>query len=214
MALVSSIDYPNKKIYLGILSVGISLDTLDIYKEIRALRASTEGDRRYYPMIIAGGNIQKTATAYTSPYVQLLFGCEIIPYDATQTLTLVRDTFSDDGRAGAQVFNTTGFANVITLVEAVEKVEVREVATGGVSGPTAEENAAELLNTALVAHDTAGTVGALLSDLLQIETGRWKIVGNQMVIYESDGTTVLKAFDLKDSAGNPTETEPFERVPV
>lgn len=131
MALVSSVDYPNKKIYLGILSVGISLDMMDVYREVRALRASTEGDRRYYPMIIGGGNIQKTATTYTSPYVQLLFGCEIIPYDQTQTLTLVRDTFSDDGRAGGECFNTVGFTSFITIVEAVEKVEVREIAIGG-----------------------------------------------------------------------------------
>ena len=58
------------------------------------------------------------------------------------------------------------------------------------------------------------TTTAMLAKLLQIETGRWKIVDNQMVLYESDGITALKTFDLKDSSGNPTETEPFERVPV
>lgn len=132
--LVASVDYPNKKIYLGIDSVGISLDTLDVYREVRERRRLTEADRRYDPMIIAGGNIPKTVTTYTSPYVQLLYGCEIIPYDATQTLTLIRDTFSDDGRAGAQCYSTVGFANVVTLVEAVEKVEVREVTVGGGGG--------------------------------------------------------------------------------
>lgn len=139
MALVSTVDYPNKKIYLGIDSVGVTLDTLDIYREVRALRVSTEAHRKFRPMIVGGGNIQKTATTYTAPYCQLLYGCEIIPYDATQTLTIVRDTFSDDGRAGAQCFDTTGFTNVVTLVEAIDKVEVREVVTGGGGGSTAED---------------------------------------------------------------------------
>jgi hypothetical protein len=139
MPLVSSVDYPNKKIYLGIDSVGVSLDTLDVYREIRTLRVSTESHRKFKPMIIGGGNIQKTATTYTAPYCQLLYGCEIIPYDATQTLTITRDTFSDDGRSGAQCFDTTGFTNVVTMVEAVDKVEVREVVTGGGGGSTAAD---------------------------------------------------------------------------
>jgi hypothetical protein len=139
MPLVSSVDYVTKKIYLGIDSVGVTLDTLDIYREVRALRVSTEAHRAFLPMIIGGGNVQKTATTYTQPYCQLLYGCEIIPYDDTQTLTIIRDTFSDDGRAGAQCFNTSGFSNIVNFVEAVDKVEVREVVTGGGGSLTADQ---------------------------------------------------------------------------
>lgn len=131
MALIQSIDYLTKRIYLSIDSVGITLDTMDIYREVRTLRAINENDRKFDPMIVAGGNIQKTASKFTQPYVQLLYGCEIIPYDSDQVLTLVRDTFSDDGREQAQCFNLTGLSSTVVIVEAVEKVEVREVTVGG-----------------------------------------------------------------------------------
>lgn len=129
--LVASVDYPNKKIYLGIASVGVDLDTLDIYKEVRALRVENEEHRKFKPMIVAGGNLQKTETTATARYVQLLYGCSIVPYDATQTLTIIRDTFSDDGRAGAQCFDTTGFTHVVNFDYDFDKIEVVRVATSG-----------------------------------------------------------------------------------
>ena len=130
MPLVLTVDYETKKIYLGPDSAGIELDTMDIYREVRARRRLNEADRRWRPMIISGGNIVKNEVSNTLPYVQLLHGCEIIPWDVTQTLTLIRDTFTDDGRAGAEVFNTTGFTNVVTLVEAVDKEEIVKVSVG------------------------------------------------------------------------------------
>ena len=48
----------------------------------------------------------------------------------------------------------------------------------------------------------------------KIESNRWKIVGNQLVIYDDDGVTPLLTFDLKNKAGNPTDTSPYERVPT
>lgn len=48
----------------------------------------------------------------------------------------------------------------------------------------------------------------------KIEEGRWKIVNNQMIFYDSDGVTPLRTFNLFDKEGAPTETEPFERNPV
>lgn len=55
--------------------------------------------------------------------------------------------------------------------------------------------------------------------ILQYNQGRWKIHtsgpdANRIVIYEEDGTTVLRKFDLKDSAGAATSTAPYEREPV
>jgi hypothetical protein len=47
-----------------------------------------------------------------------------------------------------------------------------------------------------------------------VETGRWKIVGNQMLFYEDDGVTVLLTFNLLDDLGLPTMDCVFERVPV
>jgi len=46
------------------------------------------------------------------------------------------------------------------------------------------------------------------------ESGRWKITGNQLIFYELDGVTPLKTFNLFDSNGNPTNSNPYERVPA
>lgn len=63
---------------------------------------------------------------------------------------------------------------------------------------------------ALVAspHDEA------LSMILQVEAGRWRIVANQMIFYDTDGVTPLYTFNLKDASGNATMTDVMEREPV
>jgi hypothetical protein len=48
----------------------------------------------------------------------------------------------------------------------------------------------------------------------QVAFGRWKISGNQLVLYRPDNTTVLKTFNLKDDTGAASMTRIFERVPV
>lgn len=147
MPLVSSVDYPNKRIYLWPDSVGVLLDTMDVYREVRHLRNTNLSHMKFDRMIVWGGNIQKTATTYTQPYVQLLNGCHIIPYPADQILTLIRDTFSDDGRSGSWCFDRTSIAENIDIVVAVDKVEVREIVTWGWWGWLTVEQANQLANT-------------------------------------------------------------------
>lgn len=55
--------------------------------------------------------------------------------------------------------------------------------------------------------------GPKIDTLHQIAVGRWKVQGTQLLLYNADGTTVLKAFDLKDDAGDPSNLRIFERVP-
>ena len=64
----------------------------------------------------------------------------------------------------------------------------------------------------LVVRDFAKQVD--LEIVKKIETGRWKIVGNQMLFFDTDGTTVLLTYNLLDDAGFPTMASVFERVPV
>lgn len=53
-----------------------------------------------------------------------------------------------------------------------------------------------------------------LEIIKQVETGRWKIVSNQMIFYDDDGVTPLLTYNLFDDAGLPTMDDVFERVPV
>ena len=63
-------------------------------------------------------------------------------------------------------------------------------------------------------HSVLGSSSELIKGLVKHAQNRWKIDNNQLTIYDNDGTTPLYVFDLKDSSGNPTETNPYERVPV
>lgn len=58
-----------------------------------------------------------------------------------------------------------------------------------------------------------------VQDLWDLGFGKWQILTsgadiNRMVTYRSDGTTILKKFNLFDSAGVPTSTNPFRRDPI
>lgn len=53
-----------------------------------------------------------------------------------------------------------------------------------------------------------------VDSIYDIQFGRWRIVGNQMLFYKEDNTTEIARFDLFDDAGNPTMDAVFERVKV
>lgn len=59
----------------------------------------------------------------------------------------------------------------------------------------------------------------LLPDMYDMDFGKWQIATsgpdvNRMVTYRSDGVTILKKFNLFDSAGVPTSINPFRRDPI
>lgn len=53
-----------------------------------------------------------------------------------------------------------------------------------------------------------------IGEARQAALGRWKIVGTQLIIYEDDGTTPFRTFDLLDKFGQPSLSEIFERAPA
>lgn len=56
---------------------------------------------------------------------------------------------------------------------------------------------------------------SLITTLLKYETNRTKIdkIAKTLTVYDDDGITPLKVFDLKDSTGTPSVTEVCERDP-
>lgn len=138
MSTVQSVDYAGRRVYLSLSTVGIPLDLLDVYRDVRALRVTNPDHRKFKPMMIAGGNVRKTATTFTQPYVQLLDGCLIVPYPADQRLLVVREVFSDDGRYGVECFDrSTVSATVdIDIDMQINPVEIRLVNIAGGSGLT------------------------------------------------------------------------------
>jgi hypothetical protein len=151
MPVVSTVNYITKRIYLHANTVGVDLDTMDVYKEVRALRAADtqtpSPHRNFKPMIIQGGNIQKTPSTKTAKYIQLLYGCRIVPFDADQSLRVIRDTFTDDGVDGRDCFDRTGLVNSVDIDYEVDKVEVVEVNTAGGTSVWTEQEKDNIITT-------------------------------------------------------------------
>jgi hypothetical protein len=61
--------------------------------------------------------------------------------------------------------------------------------------------------------DKLALLDGKVSSTFETESGNWKITGNQMLFYKEDGTELMR-FNLFDKAGNPTETNVYERVRV
>lgn len=190
MPLVASVDYVAKRIYLDASTVGASIDTLDIYREVRALRRTTETHRKFKPMIIGGGNVEKiTGTSATPAYAQLLYGCRIVPYNTSHTLKVIRDTFTDDGFAGRDCFDRTPLSPTVAVDIDIDfpEIELRYVATGGVVAPTVEQIADAILLRNLASGSYGGRT---VRDALRAQRNRVEIVGTTVTIYAEDDTTV------------------------
>jgi len=192
MPLVASVDYQTKRIYLDIDTVDTTIDTLDIYREVRALRRTTEAHRAFLPMIVAGGNIEKIAGSnYTASYVQLLHGCRIVPYNTSHALKVIRDTFTDDGFAGRDCFDRLPLSETthVDIDFEISQVEIRVVTTGG-SALTPEEH------TALMTARTQATLGR------KMQTNKAVISsdGTTVTLYDDDGMTPLETFIISEDS--------------
>ena len=207
MALVSSVDYAARRIYLSAATAasGALLDTLDVYREALALRKSTPAHRRYTPIITANGNEPKiTGSArntYGSQSVKLLRGCRIVPYNGSHTITVVRDTYTDDGFANADCFDLSPLSVgvEINIVVDFDPNEIREVATGG--GPSAAAIAAATWSHII---EGALTAEAVQRISLAALAGKRAGMGTATEQYfGQDGTTPRVTLEA-DASGNGT----------
>jgi hypothetical protein len=159
-----------------------------VYRDVRALRRLTEAHRKFKPMIVGGGNIQKTATSFTQPYVVLLYGCSLVPYNTAQSLVVIRDTFADDGRAGVACFDRSTVPAEVDIDIQVAPVEVREVVTGGGGGSSL--TAAQVWNYIL---DNGQTAAELMRLRASIDAGLTTITDN------GGGNATVTFRDLADT---------------
>jgi len=61
------------------------------------------------------------------------------------------------------------------------------------------------------AHSSATQLLNDVALIKQIETGRWKIIDNQMIFYQDDNSTEVARFNLYDSNGQLSQANIFER---
>lgn len=133
MPKVDSVDYVNKRIYLSSDTVSLdSLDTLDIYEEVRGLRRTNTDHRKFSRMIVAGEIFEKTAGNFTPAFVRLLNGCRIVPFDTSHDIKLIRETFTDDNLTGRDCFDRSSLSptTAVDIDVDIKEVEIRLIPTG------------------------------------------------------------------------------------
>jgi len=131
MPLVDSVDYPGKRIYLGSGSVGFDVSTIDVYREVRALRASTPNHRLFRPLLVAQGN-EPAGESFTPRRAVLAEGARIVPYGGvSHELKIVTELISEDGLAGVALFDRGAIPVAVDITYTPPQVEIVTVNTGG-----------------------------------------------------------------------------------
>jgi hypothetical protein len=125
--------------------------------------------------------------------------------DVTTAVGGLNDLSSADAQAAA--------AAALTAYDAATGTDVTS-AVGGLNDLSAADAADAVLDEIVSGHTTAGSLAALIQFLVDIEGGRWRIVGDQMIFYKEDNLTEVTRFDLKDASGNPTMNDVMERTKV
>ncbi len=132
MPVIDHIDGPNRDIYLHADTVGADVHPMDIYREMRALRAADENLQKHTVFMQGFGNISKGGGTFTERYVQLINGARIIPYNVTHQLTITGTIITDDGQSGVACFDRGPLSptTVVDIAYVPPQVEVITI-TGG-----------------------------------------------------------------------------------
>lgn len=139
MAIIASIDGPNRRIYLHADTADAEVHPVDIYKEMRTFRRTDENLRKYDLFLKAEGYVSKGGGKFTPILVTCLDGTRIVPYDSTHTLTITGEIINDDGTSGLDCFDKTLLTptSVVDINYFPPQVEVIEVVSG--SGVTEQD---------------------------------------------------------------------------
>lgn len=133
MTNVVDVDYVAKRIYLHLDTVTLGFDCIAAYFEINAIiLANLTGEQNYQHMLAAEGNIPKGGGVFTPRYALSDTEWRYVPYDGvSHTLGLITEPVSVDGVSGRDVFDRSSLTLLVEIDELYEKIEIREVNTGG-----------------------------------------------------------------------------------
>jgi hypothetical protein len=168
MPLVATWDYPNRRIVLDASTMNTDIDTLDVYREERAARRDTESYRKYPTMTEGLGGFVKVAGVSQFPAAfRLRLGARLVPYNASHSLRVTRDSFTDDGLVGRNCFDRTPLSVGVAVDIDIDfpEIEIRLVATGGGSGLTQQQVRDAMKLAASAGTPAAGSVDAKLNDI-------------------------------------------------
>lgn len=193
MPLVVAVDYTNKLIFLGADSVGVDVQPIDIYKEMRARRRlNADNDRKFFPMITAFGNESTGPSTSTPRYANLASGVRIVPFDTPHSLLIRGNLIStSEGINGRDLFDRSSLTSEVDIDYQPPQVEIITVSAGGVQPSD--------VWTVDLGGETAGTkLTAARSDsdsIIDLLCNNGDIVNNPdgtrtVTLYQDDGSTI------------------------
>lgn len=193
MAAKVSFDVNAKRI---IINNGVTqLDTqIDLYSDSKEdWKSDTELNKFTFPFRVVGGDpLGGGVNAGAYFFLRNDLGWRIRPQEADHELTIDGNLFAED--SALPIFVPTLGDFTVTIRLNTSNLSLK---------PDSEWSATEKTD--------------IINDVLtlkKIRSNRRKIQNNQMIIYDNDGITPLITFNLKDSSGNPSETNIMEIEPV
>ena len=156
---------------------------------------------------VAGDPLGGTRVVGAYFFLQNQVGADwrIRPSEADHELVIVGNLYPEDSTQ-PMIVPTLGEYTVTVHIEKSSLTQ-KIISGSGVTQQDKEEIAEEVWTH---------TDGLKLSDLHDLELGRWKVdtATKQMILYKADGQTPLVVFDLKDATGKPSSQDVYERIPV
>jgi len=178
-----------------------------------------------YALQLSAGNLDQAgvltyavATAANKTYIGAL---KVVANEEVDTYTRIgapalASVSADIANLDADVANVD--SDVATLTSNVANVD-SDLATLTSNVANIDSDIANLDSDVATVGSNVTTILTAVQLLKKYEEGRWKIHitggdANRLVLYDTDNTTPLLKFDLKDGTGTATFAEPFERLPV
>ncbi len=129
MAIISNIDWPNRRIYLHLDTVNASVNPFDIYKEMRTLRKDDENLRKFDLFMSGHWRDSKGGWKFTERYFKLLDWTRVVPYDTTHELTITGTIITDDWQEWIACFDRTTLTttSVVDINYVPPQVEIIEL---------------------------------------------------------------------------------------
>jgi len=156
--MIASIDPINRKIHLDATTVDATIQPIDIYREMRTLRATNESLRPYDVFMTMRGGEKKnpSGSKRTARYLVLLGGTLIVPYNTSHILTVAGTIITDTGLEGVNAFDRSNLSVGVNVdINYVPpQVEVITVNTGGTALTTSEHNKLMGIDNAATIADT------------------------------------------------------------
>lgn len=228
----------------GVTTLNWQIDVYSAWKEWMRLESHFENPAVLPALRTVGGdNITSDGQRKLGATFFLTNGWRLKPWSGDHRLSIIGNVFTDEGDSILVPVDGDFKIVIEQTVSSLTEV-ITPAASGGTGQPSAQDIASAVWDQAALANIGTGTFGAyinmikagndnivsgvndikisiatvtdLINTLTKFETNRTRVdqTERRLYVYDNDGVTVLKVFDLKDFAGLPSVTQIAERSPV